>query len=301
MARRGLGKGLDALIPGESPAVQNGGAQLIPIQQIIPNPSQPRMEMDNEKLEELASSIREHGILQPLILTKESNQDFYTLIAGERRLRAAKIAGLESVPAIVRQASEQERLELALIENIQRENLSPLESAEAYQQLNDEFGLSHDQISLRVGKSRTAVTNTIRLLKLPEAVRSAINSGQISEGHGRALLGLNSEKAQLAALQTIISHELNVRQTEELIRKLSGEKSAAPAASKPPKSAEVKEVENRLRSLLGTKVTLNHGKKGGTLVIHYFSDEELDTLIERISRSLENDNSNSDELPDLYL
>lgn len=286
MARRGLGRGLDALIPVDSTTEdQNrGGTNLIPVRQINPNPSQPRGEMDDDKLKELANSIREHGILQPLILTKDENKDTYILIAGERRLRAAKLAGLESVPAIIRQANDQERLELALIENIQRENLTPLESAEAYQQLNDEFGLSHDQIAIRVGKSRTAVTNTIRLLKLPEAVRKAISAGKISEGHARTLLSLNSEKAQLAAMQTIISHGLNVRQTEELIRKLGGTKPAV-VAKKAPKPAEVKEIENQLRSLLGTKVTLNHGKKGGTLVIHYFSDEELDSLIHRFKES----------------
>ncbi len=282
MPQRGLGKGLDALIPTGSVNLSAEGVQSIPIAQILPNPSQPRVEINDEKLEELANSIREHGILQPLVLTKESNQDFYVLIAGERRVRAAKIAGLQAVPAIVRQASEQERLELALIENIQRENLTPLESAEAYQRLNDEFGLSHEQIADRMGKSRVAVTNTIRLLKLPEAVRKAIASGEISEGHGRALLSLTSDRAQLAALQTILSHGLNVRQTEELVRKLGGEKPAAPSA-KPVKDTEVKEIENKLRSILGTKVTLNHGKKGGTLVIHYYSDEELDSLIHRFS------------------
>lgn len=282
MARRGLGKGLDALIPVDAEALPAQGAQSISISQILPNPSQPRGDMDNEKLEELANSIREHGILQPLILTKEPDQDFYVLIAGERRLLAAKLAGLESVPAIIRAASEQERLELALIENIQRENLTALESAEAYQMLNDEFGLSHDQIAERVGKSRVAVTNTIRLLKLPEAARKAISSGEISEGHGRALLSLANDRAQLAALQTILSHGLNVRQTEELVRKLGGEKPLAPTG-KPPKDPEVREIENKLRSILGTKVTLNHGSKGGTLVIHYYSDEELDSLIRRFS------------------
>ena len=283
MARRGLGKGLDALIPSEAAVEPSSGAQQIPVDLIKPNPSQPRFEMDGAKLEELSNSIREHGIIQPLILTKEPDQEDYILIAGERRLRAAKLAGLESVPAIVRQVSDQERLELALIENIQRENLTPLESAEAYQQLNDEFGLSHDQIAERVGKSRTAVTNTIRLLKLPEAIRRAIGSDKISEGHGRALLSLNTEKAQLAAFQTIVSHDLNVRQAEELVRKLAGEKPVV-ENSKPPKDPEVKQIENSLRSILGTKVTLNHGKKGGTLVIHYYSDEELETLIRRFKQ-----------------
>ena len=283
MARRGLGKGLDALIPTEAAVEPASGAQQVPVGLIKPNPSQPRLEMDDTKLAELSNSIREHGIIQPLILTKDPDQDDYILIAGERRLRAAKLAGLESVPAIVRQVSDQERLELALIENIQRENLTPLESAEAYQQLNDEFGLSHDQIAERVGKSRTAVTNTIRLLKLPEAIRNAISSGKISEGHGRTLLSLNTEKGQLAAFQTIVSHELNVRQAEELVRKLAGEKPTV-EKSKPPKDPELKQIESSLRSILGTKVTLNHGKKGGTLVIHYYSDEELETLIQRFNQ-----------------
>jgi ParB family chromosome partitioning protein len=282
MARRGLGKGLDALIPTEIASAASEGAQQIPISQIMPNPSQPRGEMDDEKLNELAASIREHGVLQPLILTKEPDQDFYVLIAGERRLLASKLAGLESVPAIIRQATDQERLELALIENIQRENLTPLESAEAYQLLNDQFGLSHDQIAERVGKSRVAVTNTIRLLKLPDAVRKALKNGEISEGHGRALLSLSSDRAQLAVLQTILAHGLNVRQTEELVRKYSGEKPVA-SAPKAEKDAGVKEIENRLRQLLGTKVTLNHGKQGGTVVIHYYSDEELESLLRRFN------------------
>ncbi len=284
MARRGLGKGLEALIPGGVDSESSQATQqYIPIQQIIPNPSQPRQEMGEESLQELADSIREHGILQPLILTKEAQDDHYVLIAGERRLRAAKLAGLASVPAIVRQASDLERLELALTENIQRENLNALESAEAYQKLNDEFGLSHDEIASRVGKSRTTITNTIRLLKLPELARRAIRSGKISEGHGRSLLGLASEKAMLSALQTVLSHDLNVRQTEELIRKLSGEK---PEKSEKRSSInpEVKDMENRLRSILGTKVTLKHGRKGGTLLIHFYSDEELDTLIERFEQ-----------------
>jgi ParB family chromosome partitioning protein len=207
MARRGLGKGLDALIPGGFQTEPGGNSQFIPVDQISPNPSQPRMEMDDVGLEELANSIREHGIIQPLILTKDDGGDHYTLIAGERRLRAAKLVGLESVPAIVRQASDQERLELALIENIQRENLSPLESAHAYLKLQEEFGLTQDLVAERVGKSRVAVTNTIRLLKLPGEAQKALNEGKITEGHARAILGLSSSQAQLAALQTIMRIE----------------------------------------------------------------------------------------------
>ncbi|MDP2965935.1 MAG: ParB/RepB/Spo0J family partition protein [Pelolinea sp.] len=281
MTRRGLGKGLDALIPGNFQIEPAGSSQFIPIDQISPNPLQPRMEIDDISLEELANSIREHGIIQPLILTKDNGDDHYTLIAGERRLRAAKLVGLESVPAVVRQASEQERLELALIENIQRENLSPLESAQAYLKLQEEFGLTQDQVAESVGKSRVAVTNTIRLLKLPEEARKALNDGKISEGHARALLGLVSSQAQLAALQTILRNEMNVRQAEELVRKLSGVK-PKPLIAKPPKSAEVKSLEARLRERLGTKVSLNHTESGGTIVIHYYSEEELESIINQI-------------------
>lgn len=281
MTRRGLGKGLDALIPGGDLPETNANAGQIPIDQIRPNPSQPRMEITDEGLQELAASIREHGIIQPLILTRDDDDEHYTLIAGERRLRAARMAGLGSVPAIVRDASDQERLELALIENIQRENLAPLESAEAYQRLNDEFGLQHEQIAERVGKSRVAVTNTMRLLKLPESAKRALSEGKISEGHARALLGLGTSQAQTAALQNVLKNELNVRQTEELVRKLSG---LAPktASQKAPKAPEIKALEERLRSGLGTKVSLNPSGKGGTLTIHYFSQEELEALINQI-------------------
>ena len=281
MAHRGLGKGLEALIPGSFLAEPAGNSQFIPVELIFPNPSQPRMEMDTISLDELANSIREHGIIQPLILTKDDTGGRYTLIAGERRLRAAKLVGLESVPCIIRQASEQERLELALIENIQRENLSPLESAHAYLKLQEEFGLTQDQIAERVGKSRVAVTNTIRLLKLPEEALIALNAEKISEGHARALLGLASSQAQLAALQTILRNELNVRQSEELVRKLSGIRPKT-QVDKPPKSAEVKSLETRMRERLGTKVSLNPTENGGTIVIYYYSEEELESLLNQI-------------------
>jgi ParB family chromosome partitioning protein len=281
MARRGLGKGLDALIPGDFEPEATGGSQLIPVDQIQPNPSQPRTEMNDANLEELANSIREYGIIQPLILTQDGNSNHYTLIAGERRLQAAKLAGLESVPAVVRQASDLERLELALVENIQRENLSPLESAHAYLKLQEEFGLTQDQVAERVSKSRTAVTNTIRLLKLPDEAQKALKEERISEGHARALLGLTSPQAQAAALQTILRNEMNVRQAEELVRKLSGIKPKA-ASSKPSKSAEVKSLEAKLREQLGTKVSVNETCDGGTIVIHYYSEEELESILNQI-------------------
>jgi len=284
MAKKGgLGRGLDALLPGgELTPAQENNTNLVPVAKIVPNPHQPRYQMVEDNLKELSDSIREHGILQPLIVTYDAGTDLYTLIAGERRLRAARLAGLDMVPVIVRTATDQERLELALIENVQRADLTPLETAEAYRQLAEDFKLSHDEIALRVGKNRVTVTNTLRLLKLPEAVQQALAEGNISEGHARALLALNTPQAQTAALQSILRHQLSVRQTEELVRKLGGEKPAS--AVHQPVSPDVKAVEERLRERLGTKVTLNHGKQGGTLVIHYYSQEELDAIIELITR-----------------
>ncbi|MHB1338202.1 MAG: ParB/RepB/Spo0J family partition protein [Bellilinea sp.] len=281
MARKsGLGKGLEALIPGGQNNAPNGSPLFLPVDSILPNPSQPRQDMMEESLSELAASIREHGILQPIIVSQDLESNTYTLIAGERRLRAARLVGVESVPAIVREATDLQRLELALIENIQRADLAPLETAEAYRQLASEFGLSHEEIAVKVGKNRATITNTLRLLHLPDAVRIALVEGKISEGHARALLGLATPQAQNAVLQNILANDLSVRQTEELVRRYSGERSQ-PAQRMEP-SPEIRAIEERLRDSLGTRVTLRHGKKGGTLVIHYYSDEELDGLISHI-------------------
>ena len=282
MARKGgLGKGLDALIPGDvTDQAASSGELFVHTAMIVPNPRQPRDHMGGEELDELANSIREHGILQPLIVTHDPLSGMYTLIAGERRLRAATLAGLERVPVIVREASDQQRLELALIENVQRADLSPLETAEAYRALAEDFSLSHEEISARVGKSRVSVTNTLRLLKLPDGVLKALADGKISEGHARALLGLNTPQSQNAALQSIIAHDLNVRQAEDLVRKLAGHKpEALPEKKVDP---EIKAIEERLRTRLGTRVALTHGSKGGSLTIHYYSDEELDSLIRQL-------------------
>jgi ParB family chromosome partitioning protein len=256
------------------------GVQQVPVDHIAPNPRQPRTHFDPASLAELTESIREHGVVQPLIVSSGDQPGRYLLIAGERRLLAARQAGLEKVPVIVREASEQEHLELALIENLQRTNLNPLEAAEGYRQLAEEFNLSHDEIALQVGKKRSTVTNTLRLLNLPPVARQALSDGQISEGHARALLALPTSQAQEAALQTILAKELNVRQTEELVRLLSGHKSPRP--QRPGPGAEVLALEERLRASLGTRVTLNQRRKGGTMVIHYYSNEELDALVERI-------------------
>lgn len=280
--RTGLGKGLDALIPGgdaETRTVVAGGVQQASVESIARNPRQPRVQFDAGELEELAASIREHGIIQPLIVSPGRGGNF-TLIAGERRLQAAKRAGLKTVPIIVRQASDRQLLELALIENIQRADLGPLEEAEAYQHLVQDFGLSQEQVAERVGKSRVAVTNTLRLLGLSVKVKQALVDKHITEGHARALLGLTSAKAQEAALQTVLKLGMSVRQTEGLVRRMGGEKPKA--KPKPRVPADVLDVERKLRSSLGTKVVLKHGKKGGAVTIYYYSDEELDTLLERL-------------------
>ncbi|MCC7512787.1 MAG: ParB/RepB/Spo0J family partition protein [Anaerolineae bacterium] len=280
--RTGLGKGLDALIPGgdaETQTVVAGGVQQASVESIARNPRQPRVQFDAGELEELAASIREHGIIQPLIVSPGRGGNF-TLIAGERRLQAAKRAGLKTVPIIVRQASDRQLLELALIENIQRADLGPLEEAEAYQHLVQDFGLSQEQVAERVGKSRVAVTNTLRLLGLSAKVKQALVDKHIAEGHARALLGLTSAKAQEAALQTVLKLGMSVRQTEGLVRRMGGEKPKA--KPKPRVPADVLDVERKLRSSLGTKVVLKHGKKGGAVTIYYYSDEELDTLLERL-------------------
>ena len=278
--KSGLGRGLGALIPGGENILMENGVMLVSVDLVFPNPRQPRSMMHPEELQDLTASIREHGVLQPLIVTPGDMQGRYILIAGERRLQAARLAGLASVPVLVRQATDQQRLELAIIENVQRSDLSALEQAEAYRQLAEDFDLSHEDIAARVGKGRVAVTNTLRLLKLPDAVKNALIEGRISEGHARALLALPSPQAQAAALHTVITQEMNVRQTEELVRKLSGEKPSR--KPKPAAVPEVVELEERLRTSLGTKVTLRSGRKGGTLTIHYYSDEELNALMGRL-------------------
>lgn len=291
--KSGLGRGLDSLIPvGEkSPpaadfvpqtpvALPGVGISQLPIQDVSPNPRQPRSQMDAQELAELADSIRRNGVLQPIIVTPATQLGKFVLIAGERRLVASRMAGLSEIPAIVREASELERLELALIENVQRTDLSPLESAEAYRQLDEEFNLSHEEIAERVGKSRAAVTNTLRLLKLPADVRQALNDKRISEGHARALLGLPTAQAQSSALHTVLNNELNVRQVEELVRRLTGQRPEP--TPRPAPAPEVTALEERLRQSLGTRVELNPHRKGGTLVLHYYSEEELDALVERL-------------------
>jgi ParB family chromosome partitioning protein len=282
--KRGLGRGLDALIPTGGLPAAGGNVLLLPLAQVRPNPRQPRTQFDPQELEELAESIRRHGVLQPVIVTRGRSDSAYLLVAGERRLQAARRAGLETIPAIVRSVTAQQHLELALIENLQRTDLNPLEAAEGYRVLADEFEVSHEEIASRVGKSRTAITNTLRLLKLSAPVRQALLAGAISEGHARALLGLSTSQAQAAALSTVLKNGWNVRQTEELVRRLGGERRRPGGKSRARLTPEETALVEELRRSLGTRVSLRRGRKGGTLTLRFFSDEELNALVDRLLR-----------------
>lgn len=276
----GLGKGLSALIPTTAGTSDSEtGLQLLPLDRIAPNPHQPRMKMDEEKLAELAASIKEHGLIQPLIVTQTGKD--YTLIAGERRWRAAQLAGLEELPVVVKEATPQAMLELAIIENIQRADLNPLEEAYAYQQLTDEFGLTHEQVAQRVGKGRSTITNLIRLLELPENIQQAVTDGRISGAHARALLPLPTPEAQTSAMHQIISLSLSVRQTESLVKKLLTAKKPKPKAKK-VLPAELAALQTQFEQSLGTHVNIQKGPKGGKVVIHFYSDEELQAIYDAI-------------------
>ena len=274
--RRSLGRGLDALIPV---AESTAGAAEIPISRVSPNPHQPRQAISEDSLVELVASIREHGVIQPLVVTQIG--DDYRLIAGERRWRAAQLAGLTTIPAIIKETTPQEMLELALVENLQRADLSPLEEAGAYRQLMDEFGLTQEDVAERVGKSRTAVANTIRLLRLPEDIKEALASDRISEGHARALLALPTARLQRQALGIIETRGLNVRQTEALVRQMQAEPEE-PVSKIEPLSPQDQDAVDKFQARLGTRVNLVRGKKGGRLVIHFYSEEELQAIYEAI-------------------
>ncbi|MFZ2487615.1 MAG: ParB/RepB/Spo0J family partition protein [Anaerolineae bacterium] len=291
MRRSGLGKGLGALIPpgmeNAPSAVPASGVAEVPIEQIAPNPRQPRDRMEPEALAELAESIRTHGLIQPLVLTlaPAGSPVAYYLIAGERRWRASQLAGLKTLPAIVKEVSPQGMLELALVENVQRADLNPLEEAAAYHALVEEFGLTQDVVAARVGKSRVAVTNAMRLLRLPDRAKEAVIVGQIKEGHARALLGLPSDDLIEQALTLVVENELSVRQTEELVRRMT-QVAAEPKEEEPATedevSADTRELEDLFRDALGTKVSLYRSRRGGRLVIHFYSEEELGTIFDTI-------------------
>ncbi len=290
---RGLGRGLGALIPSTSQedarSERPAGVLELAVSDIIPNPRQPRTHMDSESLAELAASIKEHGLIQPLIVTRAQPTERapYQLIAGERRWRAAQLAGLAVVPAMVKEATPQQFLELALVENIQRADLAPLEEAEAYHALMDDFKLSQQEVADRVGKSRVAVANTLRLLRLPDRVKTLLAEGALTEGHARALLALPDDATIMQAAEQVIARDLTVRQTEELVRRLAA--TALSTVHKPEEPADddpdriyTQHLEDAFRGALGTKVALTRGRRGGKLVISFFSDEELQTIYEHI-------------------
>ena len=275
--KRGLGRGLRALIP------QGTGGQLeVDVDRIVPNPLQPRYMIDEAALGELAESIRQHGVLQPLIVTRGEG-DGYVLVAGERRWRAAREAGLRSVPIVVKDATPRQRLEVALVENLQRQDLNPLETAQAYRQLVEEHGLSREAVAERVGKDRSTVANALRLLQLPAEARDALARGAITEGHARAVLACTTPTDRRTLLEAIVEQGLSVRQAEELARRLNAGPGEAPRERVGrERSSDVAALEDRFRQALGTKVQLFRGRRGGKLVVHYYSDEELQGIYDAI-------------------
>jgi len=289
--RRGLGRGFDSLIPTQIVEAEfdvtagddEHNMHQVACELIDPNPHQPRTEFDEAALQALAASIRVHGILQPLVVTKQGNR--FELIAGERRLRAARIAGLDSVPVIVRSFDEQEKLELALIENIQREDLNPLEVATAYRKLTDQFNLALSDISEKVGRAESTISNTMRLLNLPPAAKRALVEGAITEGHARVLLTTDEPHKQMELLRLMLERHWNVRQAEEYARGYRGEAGSKMAAE--ARIAGYNQLTESLGEYLGARVMQRHTAKGGRIIIEYQSEDELD----RIYRMIRHENN----------
>ncbi|NLV36174.1 MAG: ParB/RepB/Spo0J family partition protein [Clostridiaceae bacterium] len=278
--KKGLGKGLGALITTADTG--DTGVKEIRINDIEPNSGQPRKNFNDEKLTQLAESIKQHGVVQPLIIQREVGG--YKIVAGERRWRAAKIAGLKTVPVIVRDLSDKQVMEIALIENLQREDLNPIEEAEAYNKLIEDFGMTQEEVSTTVGKSRPAIANSLRLLFLQEQIKSKLIEGEITSGHARALLAIESKSLQLKALEEIISRKLSVREAEVLVKRLNTKKKVK---AKKSDDAEYKAIEDRFREVFGTKVRIMNNQKNGKIIIEYYSIDELDRiigLVENISK-----------------
>lgn len=278
----GLGKGLGALIPEDidnGNSVVNNNESKVPINLIKANEGQPRRNFDEDKLQQLTSSIKEHGIIQPIILKCDGST--YTIIAGERRWRAAKLAGLKEVPAIIMDIAEKQVLEISLIENIQREDLNPIEEAQAYSKLISDFGITQEELSERIGKSRTAVTNCMRLLNLDDRVKEYIIEGVISEGHGRAILGVEEKDLQYKISQIVIDENLSVRETENLIKRY-GKKNKNSNQMKENNPFYI-DIEERLENYLGTKVLIKNKKNKGKIEIEYYSEEDLQRILDIIN------------------
>ena len=297
MARRGgLGKGLGALIPPggtEGAAAETAGLDELPVASISPNRFQPRGHFDEEALSQLADSIREVGVLQP-VLVRPTGEGDYELIAGERRWRAARRVGLQTIPALVRETDDAAALEQALVENVHRDNLNPLEEAAAYQQLIEDFGLTHDEVAARVGRSRTTVTNTLRLMQLPPAIQKAVQEGKLSNGHARALLGTPDRAFQEQLAKQIVAEDLSVRATEDAVREHQGE-SNGDGGAVPPAGAVVSPVGRKLRppglveleELLGdhleTRVKISMGASRGKVVVEFSTLEDLERIYRRMT------------------
>ncbi len=294
--KKALGKGLSSLIPDsyvieKSKSSSSGapqpiveGFELIPITDVMSNPDQPRQTFPAEGIEELAQSIREKGILQPVVVKKRpghTSGPHYELVCGERRLKAALLSGLEKIPAVIKEIAQNDLLEWALVENIQREDLNPLEEARAYERLVAERGFSQDEVAKRVGKNRTTVTNAIRLLRLPAEVTGYVRDGKLTAGHARALLGLFTQDHQVQLARRIAKESLSVRQVEDIVARSVRKRRARAARLLTP---EVADLENRLAQLLGTKVRVITSKKGtqGRIIIHYFSLDELDRILSQV-------------------
>ena len=283
----GLGRGLGALIPAAQPG--SSGLMTLPLTAIAPNPRQPRGAFEQGPLEELAQSLREVGMLQPVVV-RPVGDDRYELVAGERRFRAARLAGLERIPAVVRHTEDADLLTEALVENVHRADLNPLEEAAAYEQLRDDFGITHEQLAEKLGKSRSAVTNTLRLLTLPPELQHRVASGTLSAGHARALLGLADAAQQVRVAQRVQAEGLSVRATEELVRKITapvdGESEAAglAAAAKARGSSPFPDLQRRLVDALATKVTIRGSTTRGRVVIEYAGSEDLHRLLDVLSR-----------------
>ena len=273
---QGLGRGLAALIPQKSVAP---APTEIPIGRIATNPYQPRQGFAGSELESLAASIAEHGVLQPIVVTE--TLDGYRLVAGERRLRAARMAGLERIPAVVRQLADHQHLELALVENLQRSDLGPMDEARAFRQLIDEFGFTQETVAIRVGRARSTVANTLRLLDLDPAVQEAVRDARLTEGHARAIGGLPPE-LQARLIATVVDGELSVRQTEELVRRV---RTPVPPMTTNGhlKDPDLERVEEDLRRALGTKVSMARTRRGGRIIIEYYGNDELERLYARLT------------------
>lgn len=294
--KTGLGRGLDALFAASAPVLEEENNRTveptpvkeevddsdrvvyIDINEIKPNPDQPRKHFDAARLEELANSIQENGVIQPLVVQKKEN--CYELVAGERRWRASRLAGLKKVPCLIREFDEKQNLIVAIIENMQREDLDPMEEANGIQQMIHKFGFTQEQVSESLGKSRAYIANSVRLLKLPEEIQKMIRSGKISAAHGRTLLGIQDPRKQLMLAERIEKEGLSVRTVEEIAKKLKGEQKEEKKKEKKVKSAEILAVESDLRNVIGTKVSIVQGKKSGKIELEYYSIDELNRLID---------------------